>query len=103
AQFGVDTGRGAYPDPARLIHSSSSTVSTPSSRALASFEPAPGPATTRLVLAEIEPDTLAPSRSATALASSRVIFSSEPVNTIVRPASGWPAAIASIGSIVTSL
>ena len=44
-----------------------------------------------------------PSRSATALASSRVIRSSEPVNTIVWPASGWPAAIASIGSIVTSL
>ncbi len=37
-----------------------------------------------------------------ALASSRVIFSSEPVKTIVLPASGWPAAIASIGSIVTS-
>ena len=48
----------------RLIHSSSSIISTPSSRALASFEPAPGPATTRSVFAEIEPDTFAPSRSA---------------------------------------
>ena len=62
----------------------------------------PGPATTRSVLAEIEPDTFAPSRSAMALASSRVIRSSDPVKTIVLPASGWPAAIASIGSTVTS-
>ena len=54
-------------------------------------------------ITEIEPETLAPSRSATALASSRVIFSSEPVNTIVWPPRGWPAATASIGSIVTSL
>src|SRR5258708_34189840 len=74
---------GLYHRPDRLIPSSPSTVSTPSSRALASFEPAPGPATTRLVLAEMDPETLAPSRSATAFASSRVIFSSEPVNTIV--------------------
>ena len=37
-----------------------------------------------------------------ALASSRVMRSSEPVKTIVLPASGWPAATAAIGSIVTS-
>ena len=59
-------------------------------------------ATTRLVFDEMEPETLAPSRSAMALASSRVIFSKEPVNTMVWPASGWPAATASIGSTVTS-
>jgi hypothetical protein len=67
--------------PARRSHSSSSTVSTPSSRALVSFNPAPGPPTTRSVLAEIEPDALAPNRSASALASSRVIRSSDPVKT----------------------
>src|SRR5271170_1273772 len=72
----------------RLSHSSSSIVSTPNSRALASFEPAPRPATTRSVFFEIEPETLAPSRSAEALASSRVIFSNDPVKTIVLPASG---------------
>jgi hypothetical protein len=44
--------------PAWRSHSSSSTVSTPSSRDLVSFDPAPGPATTRSVLAEIEPDNL---------------------------------------------
>ena len=42
----------------------------------------------------------APSRAATALASSRVIRSSAPVKTTVLPASGWPVATASIGSRV---
>src|SRR2546429_673149 len=60
----------------------------PSSAALASFEPAPGPATTRSVFLETEAATFAPSRSAIALASSRVIRSSEPVKTIVLPATG---------------
>ena len=47
-----------------------------------------GPATTRSVLPETEPATLAPRRSAIAFASERVIFSSEPVNTTVLPATG---------------
>jgi hypothetical protein len=38
------------------------------------------------VLAETEPATLAPRRSAMALASERDIFSSDPVNTTVLPA-----------------
>ena len=44
----------------------------PSSTAFFSFEPAPGPATTRSVRAETEPDTLAPSASARALASAPI-------------------------------
>ena len=48
------------------------------------------------------PETLAPSRSACALISSRVIFSSEPVKTIVLPASGLVVSTASIGSGVIS-
>ena len=58
----------------------------PSSAAFFSLDPAPGPATTMSVLADTEPATLAPSRSAIALASARVIFSSVPVNTTVLPA-----------------
>ena len=61
--------------PTRLSQASSSMISTPSSRALASFEPASAPATSRSVFFETEPATLAPRRSAMALASSRVIFS----------------------------
>src|SRR3546814_9968924 len=52
-------------------------ISTPSAWALVSLLPAPGPATTRSVLAETEPDTFAPSASACALASSRLIVRSE--------------------------
>ena len=63
----------------------------PSSTAFFSFEPAPGPATTRSVLAETEPDTLAPSASARALASARLIFESVPVKTMVLPATGLPS------------
>ena len=58
----------------------------PSSLALVSLEPAPGPATTRSVFFDTEPAACAPRRSAWALASSRVSFSSEPVNTTVLPA-----------------
>src|SRR3546814_19392122 len=60
----------------------------PSPCALASLVPAPGPATTRSVLAETDPATLAPSASACALASSRLIVSSAPVNTTVLPLTG---------------
>src|SRR5829696_9409447 len=71
---------------ANASHSSSLITLTPNSLALSSFEPAPGPATTRSVFFETEPATLAPSRSAMALASSRVIFSKDPVNTTDLPA-----------------
>ena len=58
---------------------------TPCFSASASFEPAPGPATTRSVFFDTLPETLAPSAMARALASSRVIFSSVPVKTTVKP------------------
>ena len=63
----------------------------PSSAAFAALDPAPGPAMTRSVLAETDPATLAPSASARALASARVIRSKVPVNTTVRPAMALPA------------
>ena len=72
----------------RANQPSSSTTFTPSSSAFFSFEPAPGTATTRSVFEDTDPETLAPSRSAIALASSRVIFSNEPVKTTVLPATG---------------
>lgn len=59
---------------------SSSTV-TPSSLALVSFEPAPGPATTQVVLADTDPATFAPNASSRALPSSRLMVSSVPVST----------------------
>ena len=67
-----------------------------------SLEPAPGPATTRSVLAETEPDTLEPSRSAMAFASLRVICSRLPVKTTVLPAKALAVPARSIGSVWTS-
>ena len=67
-----------------------------------SFEPAPGPATTRSVLAETEPATFAPKDSARAFASLRVIFSSVPVNTTVLPDTGEDFAGACASSTVTA-
>src|ERR1700709_1002442 len=63
-----------------------------------SFDPAPGPATTISVLAETEPETLAPRLSARALASCLVIFSRVPVNTTVLPDPGedWAGAAMSV-------
>lgn len=52
------------------------------------MEPAPGPATSKSVLALTDPATLAPIASARALASARDIFSSVPVKTTVLPATG---------------
>src|SRR5690606_5369461 len=66
----------------------SSITSIPSSAAFLSLLPAPGPATTRSVFALTVPAALAPSRSAWALASSRLIVSSLPVNTTVLPLTG---------------
>ncbi len=59
-----------------------------------------GPATTRSVLAETDPDTLAPSRSAMALASLRVICSRLPVKTTVLPAKALavPGALHRLGA-----
>ncbi|CAH0262363.1 hypothetical protein SRABI70_03247 [Pseudomonas sp. Bi70] len=62
-----------------------------SSVALASFEPAPGPATTQVVFADTEPATLAPRLSNLSLAISRLITSRLPVSTQVWPASGRPS------------
>ena len=81
----------------RRNHSASSITSTPCLRASLSFEPAPGPATSRSVFFETEPATLAPSRSAMALASSRVMRSSAPVKTTVLPATGDDVSTASSG------
>src|SRR5205085_6046425 len=92
-----------YFPPTSLNQSSSVSTLTPCLLASASFEPAPGPATTRSVFFDTEPDTLAPSRSAVALASSRVIFSSEPVNTTVLPAIDELLLGFSASMIVTSL
>ena len=50
---------------------------------------------------DTEPETFAPSRSAIALASSRVIFSSAPVNTTVLPATGVSVFGFSASRIVT--
>src|SRR6478736_6536712 len=95
---------GVYNPAIILSHASSSITVTPCFCASLSFEPAPGPATTRSVLAETEPDTLAPKDSARALASWRVIFSSEPVKTTVLPATGEPSILrAASGTTVTSL
>jgi hypothetical protein len=47
-------------------HSSSVATRMPSSAAFFSFEPAPGPATTKSVLALTDPAARAPSRSACA-------------------------------------
>src|SRR5579859_5605218 len=76
----------AISPPTRASHSSSLITCTPCFCASASLEPAPGPATTRSVFFDTEPETLAPRASAWALASSRVIFSRAPVNTTVLPA-----------------
>ena len=66
-------------------HSASLIVRMPSSAAFFSLDPAPGPAITRSVLAETEPETRAPSASACALASSRDSVSRLPVKTSVLP------------------
>src|SRR5258708_5057282 len=79
-----------YPAPINPSHSSSEIIFTPRSWASLSFDPAPGPATTRSVFFDTEPATLAPSDSARALASLRLIFSSVPVKTTVLPPTGEP-------------
>src|SRR6185436_3446247 len=53
------------------VNASSSRMRTPSSSALASFEPASEPATTKLVFFETLPATLAPSASSFSFACSR--------------------------------
>ena len=63
----------------------SSSTFMPSVAAFLAFDPASAPATKKSVLADTDPDTLAPSDSALALASARDIFSREPVNTTIFP------------------
>src|SRR6185312_13751570 len=72
--------------PTSASHSSSVSTWMPSSAAVFSFEPAPGPATTMSVFLDTDEATLAPRLSACALASSRVSRSSVPVKTTVLPA-----------------
>src|SRR5688572_17030130 len=90
-EFEVDLARQSarrqdQPESATIwAHSSSPTTLIPSSSAFLSFEPAPGPATTRSVLALTDPAERAPRRSACALASSRLIVSRLPVKTMVLP------------------
>src|SRR5438876_231384 len=69
---------------------SSSTTLTPNDFALSSFEPAPGPATTRSVFALTDPVALPPIERTRASASSRDRRSRFPVKTIVLPAKGPP-------------
>ena len=68
-------------------HAVSSTTRTPSASALARFDPASAPATTRSVRADTDPATFAPSASACARASSRVRPVIAPVKTTVLPVS----------------
>ncbi len=70
------------------MNASSSITGTPSSVALSSLLPAPGPATTCVVFADTDPATFAPSACSRAFASSRVNCSSVPVSTHVCPTSG---------------
>src|SRR5690606_24274159 len=80
----------------------SSQTSTPSSVALASLEPASAPATRKPVFFETLPETLAPSASSFALASSRPMASSVPVITTVTPSSGPALAAPFSGSAASS-
>src|SRR3546814_3015895 len=68
-------------------HSASSITFMPNSAAFLSFDPAPGPATTKSVLAETDPAASAPNCSACALVSSLLMVSSLPVKTTVLPRS----------------
>src|SRR3989338_11060757 len=78
----------AHVAPIRVSHASSSMTLTPCFSASLALDPAPGPATSRFVLAETEPATLAPKASARAFASARGIFSQVPVKTTGQPATG---------------
>ena len=68
-----------------LSNAASSMTSTPKLSALVNLPPAPGPATSTLVLALTEPETFAPSTLNFSNASSRVIDSNVPVKTQVWP------------------
>ena len=94
-----------YPASINPSHSSSEIIFTPRSWASLSFDPAPGPATTRSVFLDTEPATLAPSDSARAFASLRLIFSSVPVKTTVLPPTSnrWIGGVAASTSAATAL
>ena len=81
--------KGRYPTRSR--HSASVIVRTPSSVAFRAFDPASAPTTTMSVFFDTESVTFAPSASARAFASGRVMVSRVPVNTTVLPAIGLSA------------
>ena len=70
-----DFGARAHNSVIMSIHWSSSIILMPRSAAFFALDPAPGPAISKSVLAETEPDTLAPRLSARALALVRLIRS----------------------------
>src|SRR5207244_331144 len=72
--------------PSSLSRSDSNSVGTPARCAFISFDwPGSSPTIRPVVLPETESDTLAPSASSAAFASSRVYLSSVPVTTQVEP------------------
>ena len=94
--------RGLSPAPPAPAIPASVIVRTPSSVALRAFDPASAPTTTRSVFFETLSVTFAPSASARALASGRVIVSSVPVNTSVLPAIALSAAATRAASSIVS-
>src|ERR1035437_1548777 len=77
---------GSSPASNRL-NPSSSRIGTPTSVALASFEPAPSPATTYEVFFETEPAALPPAARMAYSAAARSKLARLPVTTTVLPAS----------------
>src|SRR5439155_14860867 len=104
------TGEQRRGDPARGPHLGSNALNCSSSRivsfsfwAFSSFEPAPGPATTKSVFELTLPAALPPSLRTSASASGRLIVSSVPVNTNVLPVKGpSPTASTACGSTPTA-
>src|SRR5262249_2471725 len=81
------------------LNCSSSRIATFNFWAFSSFEPAPGPATTKSVLELTLPAALPPSLRTRASASGRLIVSNVPVKTKVLPVNGpSPTASAASGS-----
>src|SRR6056300_1349746 len=97
------TKRHQYQDDRKLLtHDSKSSINaassitlTPKSCALDNLLPAPGPATSTVVLALTDPETFAPSARNLSDASSRVMDSNVPVNTQVCPDKSTPVVGAS--------
>ena len=101
-----NSGQSGHPVPLSLPRRGGTTPPRRSPRYRGSRHPStsirhPGRRPARSVFFDTEPATLAPSRSAMALASSRVIRSSAPVKTTVLPATGEVASTAASGSTST--